>query len=93
MISDEDMYSGASSDSSLVDSRERAEAIVLARVNGHAPPLPPRHSPNKVSTISMLSVTGVFFISYVLSDICLAVRSQGHCYYFLVSTGIGLLVN
>lgn len=47
-FSDEEFYSGASSDGSLVESRERAEAIVQARVNGHAPPLPPRKSPVKV---------------------------------------------
>ncbi|XP_067938784.1 WD repeat-containing and planar cell polarity effector protein fritz homolog [Watersipora subatra] len=49
LLSDDELYSGASSEGSLVESRERAEAIVLARVNGHAPPLPPRKLPNKVT--------------------------------------------
>ncbi|KAF6021115.1 WDPCP [Bugula neritina] len=49
MLTDEDPYSGASSDESLVDSRERAEAIVSARVNGHPPPLPPRKLAYKVT--------------------------------------------
>ena len=51
LMSDEEFYSGASSEGSLVDSRERAEAIVLARVNGHAPPLPPRKTMHKVGDI------------------------------------------
>ena len=41
MLTDDDFYT-SSDEASLLDSQDRAEAIVQARVNGHPPPLPPR---------------------------------------------------
>lgn len=41
LLTDDDFYS-SSDEASIVDTQEHAEAIVQCRLNGHAPPLPPR---------------------------------------------------